>query len=319
MGTEMPNCILCKRTDAKLSSFPGSYGRIISCRCPTCGDYKFTQELEGKLLRTKDMENERFIISGITKDATENEKIIGLTSASWKQLVETAPIPRNTMEYVERLMQILGRKISFLHERLSIDPDEFYPLIYIKCVDDLYVLLEYCKDAGYIILAGGYQMVTITIEGWKYIEKLKTEKPLNPSLAFMAMQYGDPCLESIYNNQITKAVQQAGFVIKRLDERPSAGIIDNRMREQIKNCRFMIADLTNENRGAYWEAGYAEGLGKPVIYMCKKNGETDLKTHFDVNHHMTIIWEEDKLLEAMDILKATIRGTFPIDAKFADE
>ena len=49
----------------------------------------------------------------------------------------------------------------------------------------------------------------------------------------------------------------------------TAGVIDNIMRMRIKEARFVIADLTHDNNGAYWEAGYAEGLGKPVIYICE--------------------------------------------------
>ncbi len=39
---------------------------------------------------------------------------------------------------------------------------------------------------------------------------------------------------------------------------------------QIRDAKFVIADLTHGNDGAYWEAGYAEGLGKPVAYICEK-------------------------------------------------
>ena len=48
-------------------------------------------------------------------------------------------------------------------------------------------------------------------------------------------------------------------------------MIDDRLRVEIQSARFLIADLTHENRGAFWEAGYAEGLGKPVIYTCEES------------------------------------------------
>ena len=39
-------------------------------------------------------------------------------------------------------------------------------------------------------------------------------------------------------------------------------------------CRFdWIADLTDDNSAAYGEAGYTEGLGKPVIIMPPKTGQ----------------------------------------------
>ena len=41
--------------------------------------------------------------------------------------------------------------------------------------------------------------------------------------------------------------------------------------------------------------GYAEGKDKPVIYLCEKTAFEKRKTHFDVNHCTTEIWEKDKL------------------------
>ena len=67
------------------------------------------------------------------------------------------------------------------------------------------------------------------------------------------------------------AVASAGFDLVRLDEDPQAGSIDERLRVEIRKSRFLVADLTHGNPGAYWEAGFAEGLGKPVIYTCEKD------------------------------------------------
>ena len=57
-----------------------------------------------------------------------------------------------------------------------------------------------------------------------------------------------------------------------------AGLIDNVMRVQIRDSAFILADLTDDNLGAYWEAGFAEGLGKPVIYLCEAARFDNAKT-----------------------------------------
>jgi hypothetical protein len=41
-------------------------------------------------------------------------------------------------------------------------------------------------------------------------------------------------------------------------------------------------------------------------------------THFDTNHHLTVPWELDKIDDAVERLKATIRATLPDEAKFSD-
>jgi len=46
------------------------------------------------------------------------------------------------------------------------------------------------------------------------------------------------------------------------------------MRVEIRSAKFLVADLTDENRGAYWEAGFGEGLGKKVYYTCEASNST---------------------------------------------
>jgi nucleoside 2-deoxyribosyltransferase len=72
--------------------------------------------------------------------------------------------------------------------------------------------------------------------------------------------------------------------------------------------------LSDSNAGAYWEAGFAEGLGKPVIYICKAAAEM----HFDTDHRHTVRWDLSDLDQAAKKLKAVIRNTLLGDAKQAD-
>ena len=156
----------------------------------------------------------------------------------------------------------------------------------------------------------------LTLHGWQRFEELQHGRASGRN-AFMAMPFGIPELDTIVEEQFKPAVRDAGFDLKRLDDGQPAGLIDDRLRVEIRQSRFLIADLTHENRGAYWEAGYAEGLGKPVIYTCRKDVFDDKTkgTHFDTNHHLTVVWEADKLPDAMAKLKATIRATLPEEAK----
>jgi nucleoside 2-deoxyribosyltransferase len=87
----------------------------------------------------------------------------------------------------------------------------------------------------------------------------------------------------------------------------------------LRTSRFVVSDLSYQNNyGAYWEAGFAEGLGRPVIYTCRKEEWDERKTHFDTNHLNAIIWDPDKLDDAALRLTATIRATLPAEAKMTD-
>ena len=79
------------------------------------------------------------------------------------------------------------------------------------------------------------------------------------------------------------------------------------MRAQIRDSAFVIVDLTHDNSGAYWEAGYAEGLGKPVIYICERQKFEAAQTHFDTNHCTTVMWSADNPDKFATDLVATLR------------
>jgi nucleoside 2-deoxyribosyltransferase len=91
------------------------------------------------------------------------------------------------------------------------------------------------------------------------------------------------------------------------------------MRVQIRRAKLLLADLTHDNLGAYWEAGFAEGLGIPVIYLCEETKFEKLGTHFDTNHHTTIKWNLKNPEKALNQLKSTIRETFPTEAIMFDK
>ena len=70
-------------------------------------------------------------------------------------------------------------------------------------------------------------------------------------------------------------------------------------------CRIALDDLTHKNNGAYFEEGYAMGLGKKVIQLCKKGVEL----HFDIAQINTIMWEDEKdiPLRLKNRIEATIK------------
>jgi len=160
----------------------------------------------------------------------------------------------------------------------------------------------------------------LTFGGWNRVEELRRVRPAS-RIAFMAMPFGKSELDAMYFGYFQAAVKATGFTLRRLDEDQPAGLIDDRLRVEIRQCRFIIADLTHGNPGAYWEAGFAEGLGKPVIYTCEKSVFDDRAkgTHFDTNHHLTVVWEAASPTVSVTKLKATIRATLPADAVLSDE
>ncbi len=154
----------------------------------------------------------------------------------------------------------------------------------------------------------------LTMKGWERYYSLKRGRN-DSRKAFMAMKYNDPAVETAYNTCFKPAVAKAGFELFDLRDQQSAGMIDDQMRVAIRNSRFVIADLSNGCRGSYWEGGFAEGLGRPVVYTCEAGKWNAEGSHFDTNHLTTVIWEAGKFEEAVRQLAAIIRNTLPDEAQ----
>jgi len=132
----------------------------------------------------------------------------------------------------------------------------------------------------------GYRL---TFDGWERFDDLRHGK-IDSRVAFMAMKFGNEDLDRAFV-AFVGAVCQTGFELRRLDKKPKAGLIDLHMRVEIRAAKFLVAELTDENRGAYWEAGFAEGLGKKVYYTCEASKFVSVKSHSDTEHMLTVKWE----------------------------
>jgi hypothetical protein len=156
----------------------------------------------------------------------------------------------------------------------------------------------------------------LTFAGWERFAELR-RGTIDSRIAFMAMGY-DKSHAEIAFPEFVRAVDQTGFELRRSEQTPQAGLINNRMRVQIRAAKFVVADLTDDNRGAYWEAGFAEGLNKKVYYTCELAKFSTVRTHFDTEHHFAIKWSLDDLKNPTEELKAAIRNDFPAEAVQSD-
>ena len=158
-----------------------------------------------------------------------------------------------------------------------------------------------------------FSNINLSLDGWEQYESEKRGQ-FGGNYGFIAMQFDDPDLDPFVKDVVKPAVKNTtGYDLVDMRDVSKAGIIDNIMRVRIRDSKFVISDLTHGNNGAYWEAGYAEGLGKPVIYICEKEKfESDDGTHFDTNHCTTVFWSKsrDNDEDFRQKLTATLRRSF---------
>lgn len=227
-------------------------------------------------------------------------------------------------QQADNLIIHLGDSINEPSAQLKFQLDFDAPVIGAASLTGVDYIIDALRDQGLLFAAGKTTdarktWLSLSFAGWERYHELKRSVE-EGNQAFMAMKFNDKELDRVYEQCLKPAVEATGFDLRRVDEGQPAGLIDDQLRVRIRAARFLIADLSHANNGVYWEAGFAEGLGKPVIYTCNRamleNAES--QPHFDTNHHLTVAWDVERLDETAEKLKATIRATLPADAKQSD-
>jgi Zn ribbon nucleic-acid-binding protein len=313
------NCPVCNSADCNVVTNFMNNVSIISCaRCGTFQMGRDTIDDLPTLLHNKDIQ--RMLLSHkILKSQLNNNSPLW-NHEHCENVIRNDSLP-NIADQTYGALEWIANKSKFPGDNFDVSPLEIEAYAGTINAETVGYSLRTLKDMGLIdfraSLSGHHSgYAALTFSGWEKYNELIAGK-LSNRKAFMAMKFGDPLLDRIVNEHFRPALLQAGFTLTRLDDRPEAGLIDIRLRQEIKSSQFLIADLSHDNLGAYWEAGFAEGAGKRVIYTCNQNRFAEAKTHFDVNHQLTIVWDENNIQEAVTQLKAAIRYTFP-EAKQED-
>lgn len=120
---------------------------------------------------------------------------------------------------------------------------------------------------------------------------------------FIAMQFSKEMTKA--RREIESAIKQCGYKPVLMDEKQHNNQIVPEMFFEIKKSKFVVADLTGNRGGVYYEAGYATALNKEVILTCKKNKQ---KPHFDVAQINIIFWSSEDEIKEMLVkrIEATI-------------
>jgi hypothetical protein len=221
----------------------------------------------------------------------------------------TIPAPRSTPQQ-ENIYGLLGIKTG---------KDEWNDLSFIVTSLESQQLLNfnYVEEITTYGISQIPEGMSLTFAGWQKVEELRRSVK-DSRKAFVAMEFPNSekteanyfFQNTLLDKYLVPAVKKAGYdLANALRSEPKAGNLHARLEVEIRAARFVVAEISHHNNGAYWEAGFARGLGKPVIYMYNRViGKSD-RPHFDVGSDLYISWEADKPEKAADDLKAVVRAT----------
>lgn len=102
---------------------------------------------------------------------------------------------------------------------------------------------------------------------------------------------------------IESVLSAAGAIAIRIDKEHALEDLVGRIKKEIRGAQFIVADMTDERPSCYFEAGFAEALGKKVIYFASKQSVvkpgTPTKIHFDIHMNMNFFTNHGELKEKL--------------------
>lgn len=296
MSKTQKTCPICKLTN-QIVLAERDYGDKVTYDCNRCGRFNITESAEA----VAEHQNKLAELSAWIRERNIRKIDIPLLDSYFiEELLPSLPkySPREKqvklLEAVEQLTDFPGREVVLIPEHeLSLawaeNENEFK--FYINSLMDR-GLLEIPNRGNRGVSSPLYPIV-ITAEGWEYLEKEQSNL-LEKIQVFVAMSFS-PELKSVYDNAIAPAVTATGYRPYRVDADHHLDRIDAKIIAEIKNSRFIVADVTQQKAGVYYEAGFAHGLGIPVIWSVKSE---DLKNvHFDTRQYNHIVWESENELK----------------------
>lgn len=337
------NCRICGDENAVITQ---SIGNINYYNCIVCGQYILTQssstflghtnaigdpkndyqrKLGAYLFYNKIKGKEAFVG---TESEYEQHKKCRPQSTAFLITYETATnwYPKTFSERIDKIILYFHKKTHCIGEILNFYYIGLVDVFFIdtKCgmnaintecdssyINQIKYYLDYLGTTGLVKIINDDTRplwsknvgLQITPSGYEKIyDLLKTH--VNNKNVFVAMRFGDETRG--LRDKIKEGIRLAGYEPRVMDEIEHNHQIVPEMLYEIKNSRFVVAELSHHNNGAYYEAGYAYGLNKEVIHICSEKALKN-ELHFDVAQINTITYS--KLNEIPEKLKNRIRAT----------
>jgi hypothetical protein len=281
MNAEM--CPICFTAGAVVKR---DMGDNVTMECPICTHFVLTGSADAVI--GKWTHEKRLLVSGQIRRHWNDTKLPLMVTSELVDGIEGAQLT-SVVQKQNALLQDLAR--------LSLHPGAKVNISPLICVvfdgvpgDELGYHITSLIERGLLSAPQTTNDVIITARGWEHVERLLTPPGGNRSDFFVAMAFKDT-LRDAWEHGISPGAADAGYVAKRVDSDAHNDRIDDRIIAGIRACFGLIAEVTTQNVGAYFEAGFALGLGRPVVWTVHADDVMNL--HFDTRQFNHIVWKDE--------------------------
>src|ERR1035441_3898061 len=288
MASNPNNCAICDRPPEDGVKMANAGGSNLQIDCPQCGQYVLVGE--GGIWASYQWPPDlRPSWSCAARQASEARDPLKITARNASELAARHMNTR-VSDNQERLLQDVAKRAERPHVEVQFSLVNDFTLIDCQSQEEFIWHMDWLRAQGLVaatFTASDQALVRLSLDGWNRVQPLPRPGGI-PGRCFVAMWFSD-ATRAAYESGIEPAVSEAGFKPIRIDRKEHNNEIPDEIIAEIRNCQFMVADFTGQRAGVYYEAGFAVGLGRTVIWCCRK-GEIG-KLHFDTNHKNHIDWE----------------------------
>lgn len=173
--------------------------------------------------------------------------------------------------------------------------------------EEVWILIDGIKKQG-----DAFQRCDNLVALLRQLYKRKYNRVVIPPITkrnqiFVAMMFSEETV-SVYEEVYKPVIQSLNYASMRIDEKQFNGSIIGEITSEITNSIALIADLTGNRGGVYYEAGIARGLqlcNHPIklILSCRRDFFDTERVHFDVSGDNIILYESNEDLRNKLILR----------------
>lgn len=300
MTERLENCPACNSPlGPELSA--GS-GDVFAVPCDVCGPYDITIDAVMDLAARPELRGTGYLLSGVLRGAHEGGRRLKILSHDLDDLIASARVPRGPIEAIDRILTYLRDHQVSAASHVQLTGKE-YPIVFGRDGTELIYLLDEARTLGY--LERQQMECRLTLKGWSRLDELR-QVMREGNQAFVAMWFSDET-KAAWTEAFYPTLDDLGYEPFRIDLHEHNDRIDDRILAEIRRSGLLIADFTGGRAGVYFEAGFAMGLGIPVIWCCRAD-QMD-KLHFDTRQYNHILWDEPS--DLAEKLRLRIEATVP--------
>jgi hypothetical protein len=274
--------------------------------CEECGRYWLPWENLDGLLERLSFEKERWLLAAWLRNRREDDgAAFCLSLDTLSSLIAT--LPRYSVgEKQNLILKTIERKTDFPGHEVALSPHRDHLRNWCRNSDELSFHLNTLAARGLIggDLSNFDCRVSLTADGFDYLERRDRSHTITRQV-FVAMSFSHEMLD-LYIKGIKPAIESAGYSAYRVDREPTHDRVDARLMNAIRDSRFMVADATGARPNVYFEAGFAYGLGKTVLWTVHQDDVASLP--FDTRQYPHITWRSPDELrdELAELIRALI-------------